>query len=83
MVNPVPLAHRVKAEADENWQFGMTVEGQLDEDSQSALYDMVVLRQGTLHSDGWITLPRKSAFPSLIAEAERLGVRLTASVRPR
>jgi hypothetical protein len=73
----------VKAEADQNWVFGLQVDGPLSADSRMALYDLVVLRQGTLHDDGWITLPRRSAVTGLIDAAAEIGVRLSASVRRR
>lgn len=73
----------VKAEADQNWVFGLEVEGRLGTDEHSALYDLVVLRGGTLHSDGWITLPKRSAVPGLIDAAGEIGVRLSVSVRRR
>jgi hypothetical protein len=73
----------VKAEADQNWVFGLEVEGPLSTDEHSQLYDLVVLRGGTLHSDGWITLPKRSAVPGLIDAAGEIGVHLTASVRRR
>jgi hypothetical protein len=73
----------VKAEADQNWVFGLEVEGKLNEDARSELYDLVVLRGGTLHADGWITLPRRSAVPGLIDAAGEIGVHLSVSVRRR
>jgi hypothetical protein len=73
----------VKAEADQHWVFGLEVEGRLGTDEHSALYDLVVLRGGTLHSDGWITLPGRAAVPGLIDAASEIGVRLSASVRRR
>jgi hypothetical protein len=73
----------VKAEADQNWVFGLEVEGSVNADAHSQLYDLVVLRGGTLHKDNWITLPRRSAVPGLIDAAAEIGVRLSASVRRR
>lgn len=73
----------VKAEADQNWVFGLEVGGVLTEDARSELYDLVVLRGGTLHADGWITLPRRSAVPGLIDAASEIGVTLSVSVRRR
>jgi hypothetical protein len=73
----------VKAEADQNWVFGLEVEGSLGADERAALYDLVVLRGGTLHTDGWITLPKRSAVPGLIDAAAEVGVRLSVSVRRR
>jgi hypothetical protein len=73
----------VKAEADQNWVFGLEVEGRLSADHHSQLYDLVILRGGTLHADNWITLPRRSAVPGLIDAAAEIGVRLSASVRRR
>jgi hypothetical protein len=73
----------VKSEADQNWVFGLEIGGPLDAERQSALYDLVFLRGGTLHSDGWITLPRRSAVPGLIDAAAEIGVCLSASVRRR
>jgi len=73
----------VKAEADQNWVFGLEVDGGLGTDEHAALYDLVVLRGGTLHADGWITLPKRSAVPGLIDAAGEIGVRLSVSVRRR
>jgi len=73
----------VKAEADQNWVFGLEVEGRLGVDARTALYDLVVLRGGTLHSDGWITLPKRSAVPGLIDAAAEIGIHLSVSVRRR
>ena len=73
----------VKAEADQNWVFGLEIEGKLAVDEHSALYDLVVLRGGTLHPDGWITLPKRSAVPGLIDAAAEVGVHLSVSVRRR
>ena len=73
----------VKAEADQNWVFGLEVSGPLGAETKALLYDLVVMRGGTLHADGWITLPKRSAVPGLIDAAGEIGVRLTASVRRR
>jgi hypothetical protein len=73
----------VKAEADQNWVFGLEVNGPLNADAKAMLYDLVVLRGGSLHADGWITLPKRSAVPGLIDAAAEIGVRLSASVRRR
>jgi hypothetical protein len=73
----------VKTEADQHWVFGLEVEAPLGADARAVLYDLVVLRGGTLHPDGWITLPKRSAVPGLIDAAAEIGVRLSASVRRR
>jgi hypothetical protein len=73
----------VKAEADQNWVFGLEVHGALSVDAKAMLYDLVVLRGGSLHADGWITLPKRSAVPGLIDAAAEIGVSLSASVRRR
>jgi hypothetical protein len=73
----------VKAEADQNWVFGLEVGGKLTADLHAQLYDLVVLRGGTLHQDSWITLPRRSAVPGLIDAAAEIGIHLSASVRRR
>jgi hypothetical protein len=73
----------VKAEADQHWVFGLEVEGKLDLDEHAGPYDLVVLRGGTLHPDGWITLPKRSAVPGLIDAASEVGVSLSVSVRRR
>ena len=73
----------VKAEADQNWVFGLEFEGTLGLDQRTALYDLVVLRGGMLHSDGWITLPKRSVVPGLIDAAAEIGIHLSVSVRRR
>jgi hypothetical protein len=73
----------VKAEADQNWVFGLEYQGKLSADAHAQLYDLVILRGGTLHTDNWITLPRRSAVPGLIDAAAEIGVHLAASVRRR
>jgi len=82
-VRPAGVFDAVKAEADQHWVFGLEVEGKLDLDEHAALYDLVVLRGGTLHPDGWITLPKRSAVPGLIDAASEVGVSLSVSVRRR
>jgi hypothetical protein len=82
-VRPAGVFEAVKAEADQNWVFGLEIEGELAEDDRGALYDLVVLRGGTLHADGWITLPKRSAVPGLIDAAAEIGIHLSVSVRRR
>jgi hypothetical protein len=82
-VRPAGVFDAVKAEADQNWVFGLEVEGKLAVEERAVLYDLVVLRGGTLHPDGWITLPKRSAVPGLIDAAAEVGVHLSVSVRRR